>query len=95
MKKNKSVSNDGEKSSSKELNPPPDYLATRLIIWDKLKAQYEDDMAKKAKELIKVTLPDGKEIEGTAWTTTAYDIAKGIRFVYLSIIMFQQLNFYL
>lgn len=35
-------------------------------------------MAAKPRQLIKVTLPDGKVVEGTSWESTPYDIAKGI-----------------
>lgn len=80
MKKNKTGSSDGDKSSAKELNPAPSYIAERLTIWDNLKAKYESEIASKSKQLIKVTLPDGKELEATAWETTAYDIAKSIRY---------------
>lgn len=80
MKKNKPVA-DGDKSSAKELNPAPNYIAERLTIWDKLKAKYELEITNKPKQPIKVTLPNGKEVEATAWTTTAYDIAKGIRYL--------------
>lgn len=79
MKKNIAVSSDGDKLSVKELNPPPSYIADRLTLWDRMKAQYELDIANKSKKTITITLPDGKEIEGTAWATTAYDVAKGIR----------------
>lgn len=79
MKKNKS-SSDGDKPSAKELNPPPSYIQERLTIWDKLKEKYLLDLANKSKKAIKVKLPDGKEVEATAWETTAYDIAKGIRY---------------
>ena len=30
---------------------------------------------------IKVTLPDGKEVEGKAWQTTPYEIAASIRYL--------------
>lgn len=33
----------------------------------------------KPKLPIKVSLPDGKEVEGVAWKTTPYEIAQGIR----------------
>lgn len=78
MKKNK-TSNDGDKSSVKELNPPPNYISERLKIWDKVKLKYEADIASKQKLPIKVTLPDGKEIDATSWKTMPYDIARGIR----------------
>lgn len=85
MKKNKSASNDGDKSSAKELNPAPNYIQERLTIWDKLKEKYLSDLASKPRKAIKVKLPDGKEVEATAWETTAYDIAKGIRYVVLKL----------
>lgn len=78
MKKSKS---DGDKSSAKELSPPPNYIQERLTIWDKLKEKYWSDLATKPKKAIKVKLPDGKEVEATSWETTAYDIAKGIRYL--------------
>ena len=31
---------------------------------------------------IKVTLPDGKEVEGKAWQTTPYEIAASIRYLF-------------
>ena len=42
--------------------------------------QAENDAAIQAKtpEDIKVTLPDGKEVEAQTWRTTPYDIACGI-----------------
>lgn len=79
MKKTKSASGDGDKSSAKELHPAPTYITDRLNIWDKVKAQYESDLASKPKKSITVTLPDGKTVEATAWSTTAYEVAKGIR----------------
>lgn len=78
MKKNK-PSNDGDKSSVKELNPPPNFISERLKIWDKMKLKYNSEIASKPKQSIKVTLPDGKEVDATSWETTAYDIAKSIR----------------
>ena len=30
---------------------------------------------------IKITLPDGKEVEGQSWRTTPYEIAQGIRYI--------------
>nr|CAH7720880.1 unnamed protein product [Callosobruchus chinensis] len=79
MKKNKPSQAGGDsKSSAKELNPPPPYIAERLALWDKLKAQYDAEVASKPEQPIKVTLPDGKVVDAVAWKTTAYDVAKGI-----------------
>lgn len=62
----------------KELNPWPAYIEERNALWEKCKAEYEAELATKPREPIKVTLPDGKVVEGTSWETTPYDIAKGI-----------------
>lgn len=70
-----------EKSTISELKPWPSYIQERLVLWDKLKSQYEAELNVKTQFPIKVTLPDGKEVEATAWKTTAYDVAKGIRYV--------------
>lgn len=83
MKKNKTASSEGDKPTVKELSPAPSFIADRLALWDKLKAQYESNVANKPKNGIKVTLPDGKVVDATAWVTTAYDVAKGIRYVLL------------
>lgn len=52
----------------------------RLQIWDKLKAEYEEELAKKPSEPITVKLPDGKTVDAKSWQSTPYDIAKGIRY---------------
>lgn len=56
----------------------PDYIANRQALWDKLKKQYDDEVAAKTKDPIKITLPDGKTIEGKSWETTPYSVAAGI-----------------
>lgn len=62
----------------KELTPPPQYIEDREILWQKAKAQFEADLAAKPRNPIKVTLPDGKQVDATSWETSAYDVAKGI-----------------
>lgn len=68
----------GGKSSQLELDPPPSYIAERQKLWDKLKAEYDAEIAAKTPEAIKITLPDGKCVEGQSWRTTPYEVAKGI-----------------
>lgn len=81
MKKDKKAANaPGDKSSVKELNPWPAYIQHRMDMWDKLKVKYAEELANKPQTPIKVTLPDGKVVDAIAWNTTAYDIAKGIRY---------------
>ncbi|KAI1263314.1 threonyl-tRNA synthetase [Xylariaceae sp. FL1019] len=61
-----------------EMKPPPEFLQTRLDMFDRLKKQYDDDIAKKPREQITITMPDGSLKMGTSWETTPGDIAKGI-----------------
>lgn len=56
----------------------PDYIDHRIKMYDELKAQYLDELSKKPRNPITVTLPDGKEVQATSWESTPYDVAKGI-----------------
>lgn len=47
-------------------------------MWDRLKKEADEKLAQKQQHLIKVTLPDGKQIEGLSWKTTPYEIASCI-----------------
>merc|ERR1719402_1398904 len=60
------------------MNPPPSFLADRLAMWDRLKAERDEWLAQQVQEDITVTLPDGKTVEGQTWRTTPYDVAAGI-----------------
>ncbi|KAG7301259.1 Threonine--tRNA ligase 1-cytoplasmic [Plutella xylostella] len=77
MKEKKKTENSGGGKVG-ELNPPPEYIQRRIELWDKYKAQYLEDLEKKPAVSIVVTLPDGKQVEASAWRTTPYDVAKGI-----------------
>lgn len=79
MKQQKEKKQQNANSNLKELNPWPSYIQERLVLWDKLKAKYDEELAKKPEKAIVVTLPDGKKVEATSWKTTPYEIAKGIR----------------
>ncbi|PNF23766.1 Threonine--tRNA ligase, cytoplasmic, partial [Cryptotermes secundus] len=61
-----------------ELNPWPPYIEERIHLWNKFKLQYEAELAAKIPFPIKITLPDGKIVEGQSWRTTPYEVAKGI-----------------
>lgn len=67
-----------EKSTVSELNPWPSYIQDRIAMWDRLKAQYDAEIAAKVPENITVTLPDGKQVPAQSWRTTPYDVAKSI-----------------
>lgn len=68
------------KKKACELNPPPDYIAERIAMWDRLKRERDAWIAEAAqkREPIKITLPDGKVVDGTKWQTAPLDIATGI-----------------
>ncbi|KAF6214978.1 hypothetical protein GE061_009726 [Apolygus lucorum] len=65
-------------SQNQERGFKNDERQTRLVLWDKLKKNYEEDLAAKEKVPISVTLPDGKVIEGLSWKTTPYEVAQQI-----------------
>ncbi|XP_073953511.1 threonine--tRNA ligase 1, cytoplasmic-like [Choristoneura fumiferana] len=76
MKEKKKKADDS--SAVSEMNPWPEFIQKRITLWDKYKAQYDEELAKKPDVSVVVTLPDGKTVEAKAWRTTPYDVAKGI-----------------
>lgn len=77
QKQGKAKGGKGEKKSV-ELNPWPEFIQKRIEIFDTLKAQYDAEVAAKEPQLIKITLPDGKVVDGQSWRTTPYEVAQGI-----------------
>ena len=45
-------------------------------MYDRLKAEYDAFVAQQARVPLKVKLADGREMEGTAWQTTPFEVAK-------------------
>ncbi|XP_077319017.1 threonine--tRNA ligase 1, cytoplasmic [Lithobates pipiens] len=67
--------------SRAEMNPWPQYINQRLELYNKLKAEHDTLMAERAakdSKPIKVTLPDGKQVDAESWKTTPYQVAAGI-----------------
>ena len=60
------------------MDPPPEFIAERLVMFDRLKAERDAWLAAKTPEDITITLPDGKTVPGQSWRTTPYDVACGI-----------------
>lgn len=60
------------------MDPPPEFIAEREVLWQRLKAEQDAKIAAQTPTPISVTLPDGKEVAGESWRTTPYDIALGI-----------------
>uniref|UniRef100_A0A8C2GRB6 threonine--tRNA ligase n=1 Tax=Cyprinus carpio TaxID=7962 RepID=A0A8C2GRB6_CYPCA len=78
-KKNKNAG--GDAGGRAELNPLPQYIDERLSIYNKLKAEHDallSEKAEKDSKPIKITLPDGKVVDGESWKTTPYQVACGI-----------------
>ncbi|KAJ1325573.1 threonyl-tRNA synthetase [Microdochium nivale] len=61
-----------------EMSPPADFLQRRLDLFDRLKKRQDEEFAKKPREPINITMPDGSIKVGTSYETTPGDIAKGI-----------------
>lgn len=77
-RRSKDASGDGGRA---ELSPWPEYINTRLEMYNKLKAEHDAILAEKAEKESKpitVTLPDGKQVPAESWRTTPYQIACGI-----------------
>ncbi|RLP65151.1 threonyl-tRNA synthetase, cytoplasmic [Candida albicans Ca529L] len=60
------------------LDPQPEFIEERIKLFDELKAQYDEEISKKEKLPIKITLRDGTIKEGTAYETSPMDIANSI-----------------
>lgn len=61
-----------------ELSPPPAYFETRIAMFDLLMQKYKDELSKKVRVPITVTLPDGTEKQGKAYETTPFHVAEEI-----------------
>ena len=58
----------------KQVNSP--FIKERAELWDKLFAAQEEKNKSLPQEPIKITLPDGKEVDGTSNVTTPYNVAE-------------------
>lgn len=77
-KKQKAAGGQEKNGNPLYLDPQPSFIAERLSMFDQLKAEYDAEIEAKEKLAIKVTLPDGKIVDGLSWKTTPYEIAQGI-----------------
>jgi threonyl-tRNA synthetase len=65
-------------SGPDELPEPPAYFEHRIRLFDRLKAEYDAEVAAKPREKITITFPDGKTTEGTSWQTSPAEIARNL-----------------
>ncbi|KAG0232594.1 threonyl-tRNA synthetase [Actinomortierella wolfii] len=61
-----------------EVSPPPEFIAHRIAMFDRLKKITDEEEAAQPRVPISITMPDGSVREGTAWETSPMDIAKAI-----------------
>ncbi|KAL4593135.1 hypothetical protein GN956_G27034, partial [Arapaima gigas] len=59
----------------------PQYISDRLRLYEKLKAESDALLVKRAAESYPITveLPDGKTVQAKAWVTSPYQLGCGIR----------------
>ena len=65
-----------------QLSPSPAFIAERLALYERLKTESDALLARRAAtdaRPITVALPDGRTVEGVAWTSTPYQLACGVR----------------
>eukprot|EP00043_Microstomoeca_roanoka_P007812 m.75552 g.75552 ORF g.75552 m.75552 type:complete len:731 (-) comp13989_c0_seq1:47-2239(-) len=77
-KKKKNKKNKTKEQEKHQQMPTPEYIPFRVDIFDELYAAARKDIEARESQPIKVTLPDGKVVDGQSWRTTPYDIAKSI-----------------
>lgn len=65
-----SVAGDEISSDSKQ----PEFIETRLKLWNKFKVEYDERLQAKSSESIKVQLPYGRQYEGLSWQSTPMQI---------------------
>ncbi|EUB58347.1 Threonine--tRNA ligase, cytoplasmic [Echinococcus granulosus] len=58
--------------------PPPEFIAHRERLWQKLKKEYKQFVASQPRLPIEITLRDGSTIPGKAWETRPIDIARNL-----------------
>ncbi|EGF83910.1 hypothetical protein BATDEDRAFT_18299 [Batrachochytrium dendrobatidis JAM81] len=59
-----------------EFSPQAPFIQHRIDMFDRLKKEYDAEIAAKPRTPIEVTLPDGRIMPGVAWETTPFEIAK-------------------
>uniref|UniRef100_A0A8D0CJ09 threonine--tRNA ligase n=1 Tax=Scleropages formosus TaxID=113540 RepID=A0A8D0CJ09_SCLFO len=69
-----------EKRGRESSHPWPEYISDRLQLYEKLKAESDGLLTKRAAESnpITVELPDGRMLQVQAWVTSPYQLASGI-----------------
>ena len=76
-KKAAAVADNGQGSAGTlELSPQPEFIGHRIKMFDEIKREYDAFVAAQPRVPIKITLPDGRSMDGVSWESTAMSIAK-------------------
>ncbi|KAJ3103447.1 threonyl-tRNA synthetase [Phlyctochytrium bullatum] len=59
-----------------QLTPRAEYIQHRIDMFDELFKAYNEEVAAKPRLDIKISLPDGRQIDGKSWETTPMEIAR-------------------
>ena len=76
-KKDKKVKFGGS-GTADELSPPPAFIQERIDLFDKIKAEYDANVAKNPRVNINILLDNDRIEIGKSWETTPADVAKSI-----------------
>ncbi|KPP66493.1 hypothetical protein Z043_114998, partial [Scleropages formosus] len=79
-KKKEKLEKTPKEGGLEESHPWPEYISDRLQLYEKLKAESDGLLTKRAAESnpITVELPDGRMLQVQAWVTSPYQLASGI-----------------
>ena len=68
----------GREDGSAALDSQPEFIESRIKMFDEIKAKYDEELARKPRESIKLVLKDGNIKVGTSYETTPMEIAQSI-----------------
>jgi len=77
-KKEKKKGGDAGDGRPMEMDPPPSYIADRNKIFDRVKKEHDEWVAKQPREDINITMPNGDVRVGQSWETSPGEVARGI-----------------
>lgn len=73
---NLAIAREQVQQSYQPLVPEPEFIQYRIQIYDRIMKKYKDFVSSQPKNPIKISIADGRQLEGQAWQTTPIDIAK-------------------
>jgi len=66
----------------KELDPSPEFIRSRQVLWEKFKKRHEEELANKVPQPIKIHVTDKngekKTVDGESWRTSPLSVARQV-----------------